>query len=204
MSKVFSIGNTNISQIEINDGEDVCIVVSVNPEKEKSIKEDCSRIISFRYNEKFPININYIQPERAGVDRVAFALFAFFEGIHPSYLIDAGTFITVDFFDGKTLYPLATIPGFETQLKTLRNAFNLKNLKPTAPKTAFPKSPEEALYNGIWQNTMLGIKQILKNPGEILITGGDAETIKTFLKRGVIVKNAVHIGAYMAYKNRLI
>ncbi len=203
MSRIYSIGNTNISMLEINDGEDVCIIVSVNPEKEKHIR-GCLKKIHFRYNNKFPININYREPEMAGTDRVAFAMFAFFEGIHPSYLIDAGTFITVDFFDGKTLYPLATIPGFKTQLKSLENAFNLKNLKPSAPESAFPESPEESLYNGIFTNTLLGIKHLLEKPAEILITGGDAEIIKAFLKKGIIVKNAVHIGAYMAYKNRLI
>ena len=204
MSRVFSVGNTTISQIEINDGENVCIVVSVNREKEKEIEKDCKKILFFRYNQRIPIRINYAQPERAGADRVAFAIFALFEGIYPAYLIDAGTFITVDFFDGNTLYPIATIPGFETQLKTLKFAFNLKNLRPCPPEGEFPESPEEALYNGIWKNTVMGIDKLLNKRGEVLITGGDASIVKKLLKRGVIVRNAVHTGAYMAYKNGLI
>lgn len=204
MIKVFSIGNTNVTKIEIEDKEDICIVVSVNPEMEKQTKMNCSKTIYFKFNKTMPLKINYTDPMRIGADRVAFALFALFEKIYPAYLIDAGTFITVDFFDGKTLYPMATIPGFQLQLKTLKKAFNLKSLIPKPPVTTFPKSPEEALYNGIWQNTLLGIKELLKKPHEILITGGDATIVKSFLKRGVIILNAVHIGAFMAYKKGII
>ena len=204
MSRIYSVGNTTTTFLDISDNDDTCIIVSVNPDRENEVIKTCKKVVFFKYNENFPFKIHYREPRRAGDDRVAFAAFAFYEGIYPSYLLDAGTFITVDYFDGNNLYPMATIPGFNTQIKTLQNAFNLRGLNVKKPKEKFPKSPEESLYNGIFVITGLGINAMLKERGEILITGGDATTLHTLLKRGVIVKNAPLIGAYMSYQNGII
>ncbi len=204
MTWIYSIGNTSIRSLTIDDGDNKCVIVSVNPDKEHDVRKKCEQVIEFKYTERFPFRVNYIDPLRAGVDRIAFASFAFYEGIYPSYLIDAGTFITMDYFDGKRLYPLLTSPGMGILKDTLKKGYNLKGLSPQKLKGEFPRRPEEALYNGIYKVFSCGVECFIKKEGEILLTGGDAETLKELIGRGVIVNNAVLYGAYYAFVNGLI
>ena len=204
MSKIYSIGNTNIKTLGIDDGNDICIIVSVNPALNSKVYKECKNVVEFRFTDRYPFNINYKNPFSAGNDRVAFATFALYEGIYPAYLIDAGTFITMDFFDGKRLYPLLTFPGFGILTDTLKSGYNLKKLLPEKFDGEFPESPEEALYNGIYRMVLCGMECFIKREGEILITGGDGEIIKEIIGRGVIVNNAVLYGAYYAFINGLI
>ncbi len=204
MSRVYSIGNTNIRSIEINDGNNTCIIVSVNSERESEVNKDYNRVVEFKYTERFPFKVNYKDPARLGRDRLAFATFAFYEGIFPVYLLDAGTFITLDFFDGKTLYPISITPGFGILMETLKKGYNLRSLIPEEPESPYPLSTEESLYNGIFRVLISGIESFMREETELLLTGGDAEQMKKTLKRGVIVKNAVLYGAYRAFNEGLI
>ncbi len=203
MSRVYSIGNTTVRSLSIDDGVEMCIIVSVNPQKESEVMKLCRKVVRFKYSEKFPFDINYENPLHAGADRVAFAAFAFYEGIYPAYLLDAGTFITLDYFSGRTLYPVATVPGFGLLKDALRRGYNLKGLSPREFEGEFPKAPEETLYNGIYRVTGCGLGCFIKKDVHLLITGGDAEIIKKLLKKGICVNNAVLYGAYYAFKNGL-
>ncbi len=205
---IYNVGNTTIKKKEYQHKKRAVILISVSKTREKSLDLSGNNVLRMKFNNRYPFEVNYDVPEQVGIDRVAFAVFSFYRKLYPAFLIDSGTFITLDFFDGKVLYPLVTMPGFKQLSSLFKMGYNLSSLAPKIGTFDFPRNPEQAMGNGVFRIPVLGMKSIIEHSksGEfkVLVTGGNTEPIAYFLKDIALFENAVMDGGFWAFEHGLI
>ena len=143
-----------------------------------------------RYN----LSITYNSKETLGKDRIAAAIGA--TVLYPKnnlLIIDAGTAITIDFVTSRQEFLGGNIsPGLNTRYKALHNFTNklpLLNCKSHWPMTGF--DTETAITAGVQQGIIFEIDGYIDyynssyEKTKVVITGGDAEIIKSNLKNTV-------------------
>ena len=130
-----------------------------------------------------------------GIDRLIYA-YHFFKNPHESYcLIDAGTFITVDFVDGNGFLGGYIFPGLSLLKSTIQKSDTLNGYSPEVTydqnQKLPPKSTPEALSAGL-RHLISSIEHLCKNQS-VIITGGDAVTVANiFSMKTTIQPNILH------------
>ncbi len=136
----------------------------------------------------------YRDPAQLGQDRVANAVAALAEEAYPCLILDAGTCLTADVLDEDGVHQGGAIaPGATALLLGLTSAAPhlqrfLEHEVAPEPDQPWGLSTEENLSLG-WVESLGGIGQALVEryeqmtecPGEVILTGGDAETVNDHL-----------------------
>lgn len=150
-------------------------------------------IISF--NSKLPIKLGVDYPEKLGVDRLINGAYAYNEFNQSVIVIDCGSAITLDVVnnEGKFLGGIIAL-GLKNQLQAISSytsalpELSLKNIE-----TNIGKNTQEAILSGVINGTASMIDGMiekcskeflnrLSNKPKIILTGGDAGFIQSYLK----------------------
>lgn len=179
---------TLIPKSHLIDSAAVCNTSGIEFPELKSVKFS---VLQLSYRNKLPFESKYKTPETLGADRIA--AIAGVCKLYPNenvLIIDAGTCITTDFIDDKSVYRGGAIsPGMEMRYKALHNyTGKLPLVKHKTSPGMLGNSTEESIISGVWEG-ILGelnyrIHQLLKKYPEIkvVITGGDSEILANNLK----------------------
>jgi type III pantothenate kinase len=135
---------------------------------------------------KYPIKINYDNPEEVGADRIVNSVAALKLVNPPVVVIDLGTAITFDVINEKGEYEGGLIfPGIDSSISALvsKTAKLPKvNIKETV--SVVGKSTQESIQSGIFygyisliEGVINKIKIELKKEPNIILTGGHSEII---------------------------
>lgn len=150
-------------------------------------------IISF--NSKLPIKLGVDYPEKLGVDRLINGAYAYNKFNQSVIVIDCGSAITLDVVnnEGKFLGGIIAL-GLKNQLQAISSytsalpELSLKNIE-----TNIGKNTQEAILSGVINGTASMIDGMiekcskefwnrLSNKPKIILTGGDAGFIQSYLK----------------------
>lgn len=203
------VGNTHISRGSFIDGKlqridsleempaplSNQVISSVRKNIPSSFEESLLERDEKLYFQEMPLNYT----STIGHDRLIAAYFAFHFFDEPVAIIDAGTFITVDFvskqgFEGGTIFP-----GFGTIAKSYERGSLLK-----APKLVrtdlqnTPHSTEEAIQQG-FERLVRSLEEDIKKQTlnrVILLTGGQRDLFKVLFKKSIIVPELLHLAMY--------
>lgn len=135
----------------------------------------------FRYSEKLPLKINYLNPYQLGTDRIANALYGYKTFPDDNLvIISSGTALVIDLVKGGQFMGGAILPGLNMQsavLHTSTNALPEINLNDNSQLPG--QSTEECLRAGILYGTAGALNYIishyrkkLNDNLKILTTGG--------------------------------
>lgn len=150
-------------------------------------------IISF--NSKLPIKLGVDYPEKLGVDRLINGAYAYNKFNQSVIVIDCGSAITLDVVnnEGEFLGGIIAL-GLKNQLQAISSytsalpELSLKNIE-----TNIGKNTQEAILSGVINGTASMIDGMiekcskeflnrLSNKPKIILTGGDAGFIQSYLK----------------------
>ncbi len=127
--------------------------------------------------------------ETLGQDRLACAYWAWKNRRKGNvYIIDAGTFLTVDKVSDKGFEGGFIFPGIQTLLNSYTAAENLPRLADMTwkAKEDLPQNTKAAMLNAIELMYTTSLKETLKEPNAVFLTGGEGQTIGSLL-----IKNKV-------------
>lgn len=140
---------------------------------------------------------NYETPESIGVDRIALAAAAHgnFNG-QNCLVIDAGTCITYDFINGKSVYLGGAIaPGIRSRYKALHDyTAKLPLLETKKPDSFIGKNTAESLHSGVINGIVNEIEGIIHQYENefgkltVVLTGGDADFLAKQIKSSIFVR----------------
>ncbi len=143
----------------------------------------------FRENNFLDMPVNYQQT--LGQDRLACAYWAWKnESLKPgkaAYIIDAGTFLTIDRVSEKGFEGGFIFPGIQILLNSYKVAENLPLLNDiswNANPKELPSSTKKAMMNAIEVMYLTSLSKIIQEPCSIYLTGGEAQTFaKLFINK---------------------
>ena len=147
-------------------------------------------------NLNLPIKIDYKTPETLGADRIANACGGLEFG-ESFAVVSAGTAVVVDLVRDRVFQGGVIFPGLKTMAKALNlETSQLPEIKILQRLQIPGKSTTECIESGILITTIGGIKELLKiyRTNTVLITGGDSEILKKFLKNAIFVPNLTFKG----------
>jgi type III pantothenate kinase len=168
------------------------ILSSVNQD-EIILKEMKKLSIPFTFIKDFKsdqlfYNMNHQYSKTIGDDRIVQIFYMINQFQAESFaLIDAGTFITLDFIKSREFQGGNIFPGFHNFIESYKNGNQLPFLNKEefidflkVPKYQHPRNTEDAIFYSIYQY----LKNILdiaakSSVEDILFTGGDADIIYT-------------------------
>lgn len=216
---VFDVGNTNIKGgIFVNDKiKDNFIfdertqkkilkytfnkifIISVNKKNCKSLtdyllKNGYEFKILSKKKESFISEYSF---ENIGIDRFVAIYYSIKKKIYPSIIIDLGTADTFDFIDpyGKHLGGFISAGLKTLSLSLSKNTDLLFDVEFDSSDQVIGKDTSQALTNGLYLQWLSGLltfigfgKRLLDNP-QILITGGNSDRLKDFVKDGIFDKD---------------
>lgn len=181
MSRLCDIGNTNFN---FDDGEIISVdsfdissinekvyYISVNHYWEKRL-EDEKNWINLRKNVNFE---NYYAT--MGIDRIMCC-----EAVENALVVDAGSAITVDLIRNSKHQGGFIYPGFAAMEKTYKNISPalIVSLNFEIDLATMPKNTEDSISFGVIAPLVAYIRS-LADKLPIIITGGDAEKLHSFL-----------------------
>lgn len=139
-----------------------------------------------------------------GMDRKSAILYCFFKKIYPAVIIDAGTAITVDFFNKDVFEGGIIMGGINLELSALHEKTKrLPLLKPDIKKVTFPPTTtNDAILKGVIAIKGYGIQALIENEVkknkifkndkfDIVLTGGDAKFLKRYINPSQVLDNIV-------------
>ncbi|QNL21462.1 type III pantothenate kinase [Hyphobacterium sp. CCMP332] len=167
-------------------------------ELEEVLYEKGLNFIRCNYLLKLPFKLDYHTPQSLGDDRIAAVAAA-----HSLYsgknvlVIDAGTCITYDFLDNKSVYHGGAIsPGIKMRFEALNKMTgNLPHVEFENEKINFPgKSTQDSIKNGVLNGIIFETQAFideLNNKHEeliVLIGGGDRKYFESNLKGNIFAR----------------
>lgn len=182
----------NFSEVESNASH--IIISSVTDNKLKtSLKKTLIR--DYRTSDAFlDMPIHY--SETLGEDRYVQA-YPFFKRGEKITLIDAGTFITVDYIDEKGMHGGAILPGLGVIKKSYTHAKKLfEPQRITHKKSFFTHSTEEAIELGAAKAFSAPVMELIQNSERVIITGGDGITLSELIGQKEVVPHLIHQSLY--------
>lgn len=140
---------------------------------------------------RFGVINSYQNPEKLGVDRWLGMIASYHHHRAAFCLVDCGTAITVDVVDnfGKHLGGLIS-PGLALMKESLAKGTENLGLSQATYPFGLANFTDAAIYNGTLSAACGLIELALKNQPDnlqLLLTGGDAETIAAHLSKSAIV-----------------
>ena len=168
--------------------------VSFIPEKKVEKLKYLLNLVVLSSSTKVPFINLYETPETLGVDRIALVSGAVKKFPNKNILIiDAGTCITFDFVNDKTVYFGGAIsPGIEMRYKSL-HAFTSKLpiLEKNYPQNFIGKNTIESINSGIVNGVTQEIKGVINQYKKkyedltVVLTGGDTNFLAKQLKSSI-------------------
>ncbi|TXC75620.1 type III pantothenate kinase [Luteibaculum oceani] len=170
------------------------------------------RLHPIDFSAKLPVLINYNNPERLGVDRIANACGLIFDYPGAAMAIDAGSCITYDVVTEKGVFVGGGItPGWSMRLKAMHEftgKLPLVNREEVAAQFPF-----NSTYDNLKGSTFVGLCaeitehiQIFKTQyptGKVVITGGDAIALQKALKSDIFADpNLTLKGIFNIFKHQ--
>ncbi len=171
-------------------------ISSVVREANDALQKFFPNAIFISTNLELPIKIDYKTPETLGADRVANACGGLEFG-ESFAVVSTGTAVVVDLVRNGVFQGGIIFPGLRTMAKALN--FETSQLPEIEILQRFQipgKSTTECIESGILITTIGGIKEALKiyKTNTVLITGGDSEILKKFLKDTIFVPDLTFKG----------
>ena len=192
--KLCDIGNTNFSfdnadsfsvdSFDISSINEIVYYISVNHYWEKRLEHEENWI-----NIRSLIDFDKYY-ETMGIDRIMCM-----EAVSDALVVDAGSAITVDMIRDSNHQGGFIFPGFEAMVKTYKNISpRLEvSLNFDIDLATMPKNTIDAISFGVIAPLVSYIRELsVKLP--IIITGGDAEKLHTFIPNSSIDKELVFKG----------
>ncbi len=138
----------------------------------------------------------YHDPGQLGPDRWAAVIAAQAAGPLPAVVVDGGTTITIDVVDQARGYVGgAILPGLELARRSLRDHTQQIGDVSAEYKGLLGRSTAECVASGVCHGLAGGVERVIEEVGRtlgsaptVLLTGGDAERIRRFLKRPVVIE----------------
>jgi type III pantothenate kinase len=172
------------------------IISSVNKlqKKQISVLEEKTKLIILTNNTKIPFKNNYGTPKTLGVDRLALSAAAVSKFPNKKVLvIDAGTCITYDFIDEKSIYYGGAIsPGISMRYKSLNSyTYGLPLLTPKHEESLIGNTTIASIHIGVVTGVINEIDSFIneyrkKNKDlTVVLTGGDVNFLKNRLKNSI-------------------
>ncbi len=167
------------------------IVSSVNPEKEKILKEEINEVNFIKISASLikDIKFNYKPVENLGQDRIANAYGAFKE-YGDSIIVDFGTAITVDIIENKTYSGGAILPGIDIMLNSLSLGTKLVKVRGFFPKKSLGNTTDESVFSAITNSIIGMIKEYRseKKTLKLIFTGSYPELFLKFFPDALLDK----------------
>jgi type III pantothenate kinase len=115
------------------------------------LQQNYPHVIVLKSTTPVPLTIDYATPKTLGIDRIAAAVGALNRFNGPIVIVDAGSCITCDFVDEKSIFRGGTIsPGLQLRLRAMHTLTSkLPLLKLSQPKQLVGRSTEEAMLSGV-------------------------------------------------------
>lgn len=211
-------GNTNLS-VGIHSDDDKLIVLSFEeflkeyenqsllvelpviyssvknyPEINQTLFPNLKAVPEFNGKEYLGMPVHY--SKTIGIDRLIGSLYCFREILNKDQdklaLIDAGTFITVDFISAKGLEGGFIFPGLEL----LRNTYSageqlhIPERKPSAKALEIPHSTEEAIHAAYSALVQAIVDCVGKK--KVVLTGGNSKDLEHLFEDVHVDKNLMH------------
>lgn len=184
-------------------------VGKVNPDVVDWLERN-TRLVKFSPALRLPIRLNYDTVGTLGTDRVACAVGAnaLFPAC-PALAIQAGTCLVTDFVDEQGTYQGGSIaPGLCMRFQALHDhTAHLPLLDPQHPDSYTGKSTQESILSGVIYGMaceidgIIGHYQALYPNIHIILTGGDADFLKDYIKNRIFAApNLVLEGLYKILK----
>lgn len=182
----------------------LCNVSNINLNLEVFLKKSFSHFINFDEHTIIPIQNGYKQPETLGKDRLAAVIGANF--LKPDLdllVIDAGTAITYDFIDRRSVYQGGNIaPGMSMRFNALHHfTAKLPLVEPCGEFELLGQTTNDAILSGVMNGIVFEIKGYFealkfKYPElSIFLTGGSLNYFVSKLKSPIFAeRNLVLIG----------
>jgi len=184
-----------------------CILSSVVTENEQfllNLRDRCPNLIVLSHLTHVPIQNSYSTPETLGKDRLAAVIGASFLKPNTDILvIDAGTAITYDFIDSKSVYRGGNIaPGLDMRLRSLHEfTQKLPLVQAQVESPELGNDTQSALISGALYGIVYEIDGYIntlkiKYPQlSVFLTGGSTFYFDTKLKNAIFAeRNLVLIG----------
>lgn len=134
-----------------------------------------------------------------GRDRLYQAAYLYSLEQYPCILIDAGTFITVDYISNDGLEGGFIIPGLKNYLNLYsQNGANLPNIEKDQfiSSDKLPKNTQEAIGSTVLFSLEKCIEKIPAKNCQIILTGGDSELLKKYFQDALIEPHLIHKSLY--------
>ncbi|WP_169308666.1 type III pantothenate kinase [Desulfurobacterium thermolithotrophum] len=145
---------------------------------------------------ELPIKIEYDTPRTLGADRIANACGGL-EFERSFAIVSVGTAVVVDLVENQTFKGGIIFPGLEIMAETLSlKTSQLPKINEIKEIQIPGKSTKECIESGIFLAVVGGIKEALNtyNMDTVLITGGNSNILKTFIKNSIIVSDLTFKG----------
>ena len=153
----------------------------------------------------FSMPVHYTQT--LGTDRLVLGRYFYHaKQTPPTFIIDAGSFITVDLVTDQGFMGGIILPGLDIYLKNFSQAANLpilskEKLLATSMAPLKAHSTEEAIMGGlrlILEKVIM--EEIVKrNIHNIYWTGGDGNMLHTLFGKGSFIPHLIHLGLNKVY-----
>lgn len=209
--RTYDVGNSHPHVATFTDGQ----LVSVKPfshegmEKERSIicsvntEVPSSNVFkSFDGNSFLEMPVHY--SKTLGHDRLSLAHLAY--NLFPKQkviIIDAGTFITVDFVDADGFQGGYIIPGPNTLAESYRHGRQLfKADSSSSINSTWPQTTEEAMGRGLnilEQGLVHELKNLKDESTILMLTGGQREFLQGSLQAEIDEDHLLHYALYFQY-----
>lgn len=165
-----------------------------------------------RHDSQFPININYKDIKKLGIDRIVNTVGAHYEYGDGCVVIDIGTAATFDVLDHSGTFDGGLIsPGIGTTIKALsESASNLPEIVFGKPDSLVALDTVNAIKSGFyygWISMIEGVVQKIEKmynrEYKVVLTGGFAEKIASGIERQIILDPLLTMkGIRYIYNNR--
>lgn len=165
-------------------------------------------VSSFFKENKFldmPVHYN----ETLGIDRLVCAYFAYQQDNKAKFIIDTGSFTTVDQVDIKGFNGGYILPGLKLLSESYSQGEQLNSPDMTPPHEleqllgTFPQNTKVAIHHGAFLSFLAPIREVLRTHSlkTILITGGNGEILLKYLKNWEFCQDAsIQFDPYLVHK----
>lgn len=190
--------------------EDFILISNVG--KKPEVKESYQLSQHREKNAFFDMPINYALS--LGEDRLYASYWAFknLKENESVLVVDAGTFITVDFVDTKGFHGGYIFPGINRFLNSYTQSSLLPKLDAKAltdvKNEELPHSTNEAILKATKVYLAGSLNEVIRatSPSRIIVTGGSAEYLKANISLEVhveLIHHLVHLGLAQSFRSHL-
>jgi type III pantothenate kinase len=190
---------------QYSDADEVVISSVLSEEMNSQIKETllngAAKNVFFLAPEEnsFGVKLAYADPSNMGVDRVAALIGAKEKYSGNSCIVDCGTAITIDVLDAKGVHQGGVIlPGIKVMKKALLSNTKIEVSDADVEFDVLSKTTEGAIHTGCISAVVGGVEHVVNKMAsdydgfdQIVITGGDAEKIKSYLSMQADMDNTL-------------